>query len=252
MLEHEKKSKALSIITAYLLVYFVGAFAISVIFSLIIKQFNITMSELDMSSYLNFAVYLLLFAILIYISYKELYQDFFDLKKDEISIFYKVIASYGIFYAINICVSALTQNIDMYANFVGNLLGQKNNLVLVSDNQTSIEHMLASKSAWAMILSAGILGPICEELVFRKGIFDACKTKEMGLLLSSLLFGSIHIISSLGIYNLMSIILMSIPYIVSGLALGIIYIKNDCNIWVPTIVHIISNVISILGIIFLY
>lgn len=252
MFEHEKKSKALSIITAYLLVYFVGAFAISVIFSLIIKQFNITMSELDMSSYLNFAVYLVLFAILIYISYKELYQDFSDLKKDEISIFYKVIASYGIFYAINICVSALTQNIDMYANFVGNLLGQKNNLVLVSDNQTSIEHMLASKSAWAMILSAGILGPICEELVFRKGIFDACKTKEMGLLLSSLLFGSIHIISSLGTYNLMSIILMSIPYIVSGLALGIIYIKNDCNIWVPTIVHIISNVISILGILLLY
>ena len=252
MFEHEKKSKALSIITAYLLVYFVGAFAISVIFSLMIKQFNITMSELDMSSYLNFAVYLVLFAILIYISYKELYQDFSDLKKDEISIFYKVIASYGIFYAINICVSALTQNIDMYANFVGNLLGQKNNLVLVSDNQTSIEHMLASKSAWAMILSAGILGPICEELVFRKGIFDACKTKEMGLLLSSLLFGSIHIISSLGTYNLMSIILMSIPYIVSGLALGIIYIKNDCNIWVPTIVHIISNVISILGILLLY
>ena len=102
-----------------------------------------------------------------------------------------------------------------------------------------------------MFLSAGILGPICEEVVFRKAFFNICKTKEMGILLSSLCFGLIHITSSIGQYNPLSLIIMTIPYVTSGIAFGIIYIKNDCNIVVPTIVHMISNIISMLGIIFL-
>lgn len=252
MYEYDKKNKAFSIITTYLIIYFLGAVVVSLVFSLIVKNFNLSMSENDLNSYINLAVYAILFGALIYICYKELFIDFKTLKEDKVSILYRIIASYGIFYAINLCISILTDNINTYANTVGTLLGQKNNLVLVSDNQSVIEEILSSKSAWAMIISAGILGPVCEELVFRKAIFDACKTKEMALLLSSALFGSIHIISSIGMYNGLSIILMTIPYIFSGVALGIIYIKNDCNIWVPTIVHILSNVISILGIILLY
>ena len=102
-----------------------------------------------------------------------------------------------------------------------------------------------------MFLSAGILGPICEELVFRRAFFNICKTKEMGLLLSSLCFGLIHITSSIGEYDLVSMILMTIPYVVSGVAFGIIYIKNDCDIVVPTIIHMLSNIVSMLGILFL-
>ena len=252
MFEHDKKNKAFQILSAYLIVYFLGALIISIIFGLIIKNFNISMSESDANSYLNLLTYLVLFVSLIFICYKDLHQDITKLQEDDVSFLYKVVASYGIFYAINLCISMLSQNIDIYANICGNLLGQRNNLVLVSDNQSVIEEILSSKSAWAMIISAGILGPICEEIVFRKSIFDICKTKEMGLIVSSLLFGSIHVISSLGMYNGLSIILMTIPYVFSGVALGYIYIKNDCNIWVPTTVHIASNVISILGIMLLY
>ena len=73
----------------------------------------------------------------------------------------------------------------------------------------------------------------------------------MGLLLSSICFGLIHITSSFGYYNGLSLLLMTIPYVISGVAFGYIYIKNDCNIVVPTIVHMLSNIISMLGIIFL-
>ena len=252
MIDYDKKNKAFQILSAYLIVYFLGAAIISIILGLIIKNFNISMSKSDANSYLNLLTYLVLFVSLIFICYKDLHQDIAKLQEDDVSFLYKVVASYGIFYAINLCISMLSQNIDIYANICGNLLGQRNNLVLVSDNQSVIEEILSSKSAWAMIISAGILGPICEELVFRKSIFDICKTKEMGLIVSSLLFGSIHVVSSLGMYNGLSIILMTIPYVFSGVALGYIYIKNDCNIWVPTTVHIASNVISILGIMLLY
>mgnify|MGYP003307871285 CR=1 FL=1 len=117
-----------------------------------------------------------------------------------------------------------------------------------ADNQNIIEEILQGKGFIFMFLSAGILGPLCEELVFRKAFFSVCKTKEMGILLSSLCFGLIHITSSIGQYDWLSMILMTIPYVASGVAFGIIYIKNDCNIVVPTIVHMLSNIISMVGI----
>ena len=253
MQDLDKKSKASAIITTYLLIYFLGAVFISLIFTSVLKSFNIKMNESDINSYINLLTYATLFLGLGYICFKDLKEDYNTLKEDKTtSMGYKILASYGIFYAINLCINLLVTNIDTYANIVGNLLGQKNTLVIVSDNQSVIESVLKGPSAWAMILAAGFLGPICEELVFRKGIFDACKTKEMGILVSSALFGSIHIISSIGMYDGLSVILMTIPYIFSGVALGVIYVKNDCNIWIPTIVHTLSNLISIFGIMILY
>ena len=40
--------------------------------------------------------------------------------------------------------------------------------------------------------------------------------------------------------------LMTIPYIISGIAFGIVYIKSNCNIVSVTIAHMLSNIISIL------
>lgn len=247
-----RKNKALTIIMAYLGVYFVGALLVSIVFSFVVKIFNITITDYEANSYINLLTYLILFISLIFICYKDLGKDFNTLKEDKKNIMYKILASYGIFYVISLSINIIIQNIDYYSNIVNNLFGQRNHLTLVSDNQSVIEEMLKGRSAWAMILAAGFLGPICEELVFRKAIFDACKTKEMGIILSSSLFGMIHIISSFGTYDGLSLILMTIPYIFSGVALSIIYIKNDCNIWIPTIVHTLSNLISILGILILY
>ena len=250
-----KKKNGLSTIIAYLVIFNLISIIVTLAVANIFKNFGMSLDIKDnyntASSLINLLVYVILIIAVLFINYKELVWDFkeFISKKDNIIL--KVLAGYGIFYVINIFCSVLISNIEIYGNFMNNVLGNGKEIITTADNQTAIEEILSSNGMWMMFLSAGILGPICEEVVFRKAFFNVCKTKEMGILLSSLCFGLIHITSSIGMYDLYSTILMTMPYIFSGIAFGILYIKNDCNIMVPTIVHMLSNIVSMVGIIFL-
>ena len=250
-----KRGNAIKSIYAYLIISFLASSIIRVIVQSVCLSLNIdltvTENVLTASSVINFIVYLVLFGALIFINKDELVTDiktFFTHKPKLILI--KILAGYGIFYVINAFSSILIQNIETYMNMFNSFFN-KDLISSTADNQTQIEAILKSDGFIFMFLSAGLIGPITEELVFRKAFFNMCRTKEMGIILSSLCFGLIHVVSSFGTYDLFSTILMTIPYVVSGIAFGIIYIKNDCDIVIPTIVHILSNIISMLGIIFL-
>lgn len=249
-----KKQKGIYTIVTYLIVFNIVSLLISAIVVSYFKSFDSGLSTIEntylTSSLINFLVYVVLIIGVGYFNWLEVKTDIKEFVKDKGNIIVKVLAAYGIFLAINYFISSLITNIEFYHNLTSGILGNKP-INTTSDNQSAIEAILHSKGFWMMFLSAGILGPICEEVVFRKAFFNICKTKEMGILLSSLCFGLIHITSSIGMYDSLSLILMTIPYITSGVAFGIIYIKNDCNIVVPTIVHMLSNIISMLGIIFL-
>ena len=250
-----KKQKSMQSIIAYLLIFNVAVIFIAGFVKSFCKSSNVSLLDQNnyntASSAINFIVYVIAFAVLIYINYKDLFVDFKTFSSDKTNIGSKILGGYGIFYVINIICSLLVTNIEALANTGYGMLGIHNFIETTADNQTSIEAILKSDGMWMMILSAGFLGPVCEELVFRKAFFSLFKDKEMGLIVSSLFFALIHITSSFGHFNTISILLMTMPYIFSGVALGYIYIKNDCNIMVPTIVHILSNLISMFGIIFL-
>ena len=249
-----KKINAFKSIYAYFIVSFLVSAIVSFITEYIFVSSGLNLENeanaLTASSVINLVVYLILFVILIYINKDELLGDvkgFFKNKPKLIII--KILAGYGIFYAINAFVTLLIQNIEYYQNAF-NAFFHNDLITSTAENQTHIEAILNSDGVVFMLLSAGIIGPITEELVFRKAFFNSCKTKEMGILLSSLCFGLIHVVSSFGHYDLLSTMLMTIPYVVSGIAFGYIYIKNDCNIIVPTIVHMLSNIISLFAIAF--
>jgi membrane protease YdiL (CAAX protease family) len=249
-----KKKNGLYTIVTYLLVFNIVSLLISAIVVSVLKSFNMNIeiqeNENLASSIVNLLVYIVLIIGIGYFNLREVKTDIKEFVKDKENIIIKIFAAYGIFLVINFFVSSLITNIEVYYNLTSDILGN-NPINTTAENQTAIEQILHSKGFWMMFLSAGILGPICEEVVFRKAFFNICETKEMGILLSSICFGLIHITSSIGQYDILSMILMTIPYITSGIAFGIIYIKNDCNIVVPTIVHMLSNIISMLGIIFL-
>lgn len=252
--EIKRKNGLISIIS-YLIIFNIISILISAIVAAIYKGLNIDLNivenENTATALVNLLVYVVLIIVLLFFNHKEIRLDFENFTKNKKDIGLKILAGYGIFYAINVFCSVMISNIEIYADFANNVLGNHTSITTTANNQTQIEAILKGDGLWMMFLSAGILGPICEELVFRKAFFNICKTKEMGILLSSVCFGLIHITSSIGQYDLLSMILMTIPYIVSGVAFGIIYIKNDCNLMVCTIVHMLSNIVSMLGIIFL-
>ena len=256
-----KYRKSIHSIISYFLISSFLSVVISLSVSFMFQLFNFDLESeqnvLLVKSIYQLIVYLFMFIILFLINKDELISDVKKLFKNKINIILiSIIASYGIFYVINGVFNVLVQNAEAYINEVRNLFyyppfKQMATITSTATNQVEIEALLKSSGAIFMFISAGVVGPICEEIVFRKAFFNLFKSKELGILISSLFFGFIHINSSMGNFDLTSSILMTIPYIVSGVAFGYIYIKNDCNVVLTTIVHMLTNIISMLGILFL-
>ena len=105
-----------------------------------------------------------------------------------------------------------------------------------SANQTAIANVLGNYP-FLIILPIVIGAPIVEEIVFRFATMNLLKTNPaMKILISSLLFGFIHVMAA-GDW------IFIIPYLAMGIPLGYIYHKSK-NIWTVIIIHAINNSIA--------
>lgn len=99
-----------------------------------------------------------------------------------------------------------------------------------SENTADISEMM--KAAPLMILSVAILGPILEELVFRRVIFGTLIKKYnfwISAIVSGLVFGAIHL-------EFEHLIL----YTICGLVFAYLYHKTQ-SIWTSIIAHVLLN-----------
>lgn len=112
-------------------------------------------------------------------------------------------------------------------------------------NEQGVQELIHT-SGFLSVIAVGILAPIIEELTFRKAFKDVFKNKWAFILLSGLIFGSLHVVLSLSsAWDLFYII----PYSSLGIAFGYIYYKTD-NIYTSIIMHMFHNtVLTILSII---
>jgi len=138
---------------------------------------------------------------------------------------------------------------NIFSNYTSSFLGDIFGLTQSESlNQITVIRSLESSGAVLMILSAVIMGPIVEELIFRKSIFGLFKSDKWALIVSTLIFGSIHLV---GEASILSALVNGLSYFVMGFIFGFIYIKNKRNIFAPLAVHILSNTISIIAILFI-
>lgn len=97
------------------------------------------------------------------------------------------------------------------------------------------------------ILSTCVFAPIIEETVFRAGAFSCLRGKTgfwIAALISSILFGSIHIVDSLLAGNLVDVSYLLV-YAGIGMVLAYGYEKSS-SCMVPCVVHAANNIISML------
>lgn len=95
----------------------------------------------------------------------------------------------------------------------------------------------------AVIVMAVLFAPLVEELVYRKGVFEWAEKKGgmiLAFTLNTFLFGLMHVLFDLG--NFFSIL----PYLAAGAVLTYIYLLSQRVIWVPILVHMSYNLISLL------
>ncbi len=152
--------------------------------------------------------------------------------------------------------SDLSENIDIGFKcwFIGLLIMIGTNLIInmfsaegIASNESAIQEMI-TVYPWLMLLQAGILAPINEELIFRKTFKDMIKNKWVFILASGFIFGGLHVINSSSLIEFLYII----PYSSLGLAFAYAYYKTN-SVFTPMLMHFIHNFIltsiSIIGVI---
>ena len=115
-----------------------------------------------------------------------------------------------------------------------------------STNETLIREYINIMPIY-MIFSSCIYAPFTEEMVFRKSLRNCFNNKVLYILLSGLIFGSMHLLSASSIVELVFLI----PYSALGCAFAYMYSKTD-NIFVPMSFHMMHNTIIVLNYILVF
>lgn len=185
---------------------------------------NGSLSE-EISVILSIIIEILTLAVILLIFNKRIKENYVDLKKNHKKYFSK----YFKFYLIGLAVMYISNAILIFG-LNGGLAG----------NEESIRSILLVHPIYVYI-SAVLIAPSVEELVFRSAIKNIIPNSILYILCSGLIFGVMHLVG-----NITSIIdlLYIIPYSSLGIAFAYIYSKTD-NIFVTMMLHTMHNGILI-------
>ncbi len=222
----KKVIKALIAILTYYVISEVFSFLISLIIENLFSKEFIQNHNAIISIVFQFIIYLPILIIIFVLFKKNLVDDFTKTKEKSISFSQRILKGLLLMYLVNIVSSILVSS-----------LGSTD----TSENQRLIETMITYNSftPFIMFLLVGLIGPLVEEVIFRKCFKTILKNDYLFIIVSTIFFGFMHVLSTPG--NFGSRVILAIPYMASGFSLSYIYIKNDSNIIVPTICHMLTN-----------
>lgn len=175
----------------------------------------------NLSIILSILIEILTIAVILLLFNKRIKKDFIDLKKNHKQYFSK----YFKYYLIGLAVMYISNAILIFG-FQGGLSG----------NEEGIRNLLGIHPIYVYI-SAVLLAPSVEELVFRGGIRNIIPNDILFILVSGLVFGGMHLLGNVS--NLMDLLYI-IPYSSLGIAFAYIYSKTD-NIFVTMLLHTMHN-----------
>ncbi len=106
----------------------------------------------------------------------------------------------------------------------------------MADNETTVRTIIKTIPYLSIILT-GITAPLSEEIIFRKSFKNVINDKITYILISGVVFGAMHVVSS---YDSLFDLLYIIPYSSLGVAFAATCYKTD-NIFPSMVVHAIHN-----------
>lgn len=221
---NKRFGKIIKLIFIFMLFYYVN-YSVYIV----MKLLNITKADLNGSALviLNAFTDLILMFILFLIYRKDLIKDFDKFRANPIDNLDSGI-KYWFVGLIGMIVSNVIINLVFSTGGPG--------------NEKTVQSMI-SNLPWLMLIDAGIIGPFIEEIVFRKTFKDATKNKWLFIILSSLIFGGLHVTSNIvHWYDALYIL----PYSCLGLSFALSYNETD-TIFTSMFMHMIHNTVLILS-----
>lgn len=111
----------------------------------------------------------------------------------------------------------------------------------LAENEEAVREMI-NLSPLYMTFQILIYAPLTEELIFRKSIKDIFDNKIIYAIISGVIFGGLHAISSITDFTSL---LYLIPYCSLGIVFGFLYAKTD-NIFSSITAHAIHNSLALI------
>lgn len=193
-----------------------------------ISLFHITSSNLTpaVETYLTLFSDTFLAIVLIYLYYDDLKKGILELKKNFNQLF---------------DVSFRYWFLGFLGMMGSNLLIQLVAPQAVAGNEQAVQGMI-DVSPWIMLICAGILAPIIEEITFRKAFQDIFRSPTFFVLASGIVFGSLHVVFAWeSFYDFLYIL----PYASLGTSFAYMLHKTK-NITSSIMMHILHNSMIIL------
>ncbi len=141
----------------------------------------------------------------------------------------------------------LLENLDTGIKYwlIGLLVMMISNIIITyilglnqAQNEQAVQKMI-NKMPIMMLITAGFIAPITEEITFRKTFKNMFLNKYLFIILSGLVFGSMHVITS---YSNPLELLYIIPYGSLGMTFAAMYYKTD-TIYTSISMHMLHNTI---------
>lgn len=173
--------------------------------------------------------YIPLLVVIIYFLRKEFVSDFINFKKDIKKNVVIIVVGY-------LGMMAVAYLVAMVYGLIG-IEGESN-------NEVTIDLMLNSPGAVAMVIAVVLIAPFVEEVIFRKLLMGTCEETfrfppVVGIIVSSLVFSFIHVSDLESLKFIFQYLALAVPICVA-------YHKSGNNIYVTLILHIINNAISVI------
>ncbi len=183
----------------------------------------------------NLLTYLMILIPVGYLLLPNIKKDWEPFQKKDKQAIISIFTGFAIIYGAAL-VGGLLQTLVSYAFKIPG--GQ-------SQNQIAIELALSGSGLPLMLLTTIILGPIVEELIYRKAIFEVSRNKWIGLTISTLLFSLIHVTNELSnIANFGHFLYVLIPYLTMGLGFSFSYITFKENVITVIGTHMLWNLFA--------
>lgn len=184
----------------------------------------------------NFISYLVLLGVVGALLWSNIVKDFKPFKAKDKQLIIGIFTGVAIIFGAGMAANALSSIVALIFKIPGS----------TSANQMSIDMSLQGSGMPLMILTAVIIGPIVEELIFRKTFFELSRNKWVGLVVSSVIFGLIHVSTELtNLANFGHFLYVFIPYLSMGFGFGAIYMIYRQNVITTIGAHMIWNAITV-------
>ena len=217
-----KKIKNIVLFIAILLSYILYSSLIVLLFKKIgleIKAMNVLPKTIFL-----IAIELSFILILWFIYRKELKEEFKDYKKN-----------FSDYFKLGLKVWAIGLLIMMTSNIILNLVFH-----VSPSNESNVQALLKQLPVYILIATI-IYAPFSEEIIFRKSLDKCFSNKFLFIIVSGLIFGSLHVLTSKNSLEMLYII----PYGAFGSAFAYMYYKTK-NIFTSMTIHMLHNSILVI------